>query len=169
MLKKFGFFKKVSKQENIEQTVKNADEACKKIVAEKLSHLDILNYDYTTKEAVEELGIDDELVHELIEDYVIQIIKSTMQFDIYLEALKELQVANKQLDYTSLRELAHKNLGVARNLRIKDAETLLRELMLKDDIEYLSACTEALKACAIKLKPVCAYNTLKLIEVKNSF
>ena len=168
MLKKFGFFKKLSKKENIEQTVKNADEACKKIMTSKLSHLNILDYTYTTSDAIEELGLDDELVHQLVEDYVVQIIKSTIQFEKYLQELLELKVANKTLDFTAFRDLAHKNLGVARNLRIKDGEAILYELMVRDDFEYLNDCLEALKACSVKLKPECAFNTLKLIEVKSS-
>jgi len=40
--------------------------------------------------------------------------------------------------------------------------------MKQEDIEYLIECLEALKACAIRLSPECAYDTLKLIEVKNT-
>jgi hypothetical protein len=168
MLKKFGFFKKLSEAENVKRTLQNADASCKKIVASKLPHLDILNYQYSTREAMEELGLDDELVHQLVEDYVTQIIKSTLQFEKHLLTLEESNNEAKELDFTPLRELAHKNLGVARNLRIKDGEKLLKELMEKDDLEYLNDCLEALKACSVKLKPECAYNTLKLIEVKSS-
>jgi hypothetical protein len=140
----------------------------KKIVSLKLSHLNILNYKYNEKEAMEELGLDSELVHQLVEDYVIQIIKATLQFEKYLEELKRIEREKNAADYTAFRDLAHKNLGVARNLRIKDAEKLLYEMMLKNDLEYLGDCIEALKACSIKLKPECAYKTLKLIEVKSS-
>jgi hypothetical protein len=168
MLSKFNFFKK-SSEDTLDKTINNADEVCKKIINEQLLHLGIdSEYRYSTKEAVEELGLDDGLVHQLVEDYVIQIIKSTLQFEIYLEQLQLSKTLNEELDFTPLRELAHKNLGVARNLRIKNAEILLYELMKKDDLDYLEVCLEALKVCSVKLKPKCAYNTLKLIKVKNS-
>jgi len=168
MLKKFSFFKKLSKQENIEQSVKNADLVCRDIVVSKLSHLDILDYRYSTKEARQELGLDDELIHQLVEDYVAQIIKASVQFEKYLANMTLLNENNTFCDYTPLRELVHKNLGVARNLRIKDAEILLYEMMIKEDLKYLGNCLQVLKACAIKLKPECAYNTFQLIELKNS-
>ncbi|MEJ2373430.1 MAG: hypothetical protein P8Y16_06520, partial [Sulfurimonas sp.] len=72
------------------------------------------------------------------------------------------------LDYIPFRELAHKNLGVARNLRIQDAQVLLYELMKKDDLDYLVTCLEALKYCAIKLNPKRAYDTIRLMEVKSN-
>lgn len=169
MLNKFGFFKKSSQQENIDTTVKNANELCEKIISQKLPNLKILNYSYKTQEAIEELGLDDELVHHLVEDYVIQIIKASLQFEKLLEELKLKKESLSEDDFRAFRDLAHKNLGVARNLRIKDAEILLYEMMLKEDLEYLESCVEALKACSIKLKPECAYKALKLIEVKSSF
>jgi len=168
MLKEFAFFKETSHQEKIEDTVKNAVEVCKNILGSKLSHLEILDYSYKTQEAMEELGLDDELVHELVEDYVVQIIKASLQFQKQIQELRLAKDENKELDYTPLRELAHKNLGVARNLRIHDARTLLSEMMSHDDLDYLEDCVVALRACSIKLKPVCAYKTIKLIEVKSS-
>ena len=168
MLKKFGFFKKLSQKENIEQTLKNANEVCNSIVPQKLPYLNILNYKFNTKEAMQELGLDDELVHQLVEDYVIQILKATLQFEKYLQELKQLNGAISQSDYAPFRDLVHKNLGVARNLRIRDAEILLYEMMRKDDLEYLEDCLKALKACSVILKPECAYKTLKLIEVKSA-
>jgi len=165
MLKKFNFFKKSSQQDSIDETVQSAYKICKKIARIKLSHLNIFDYKYNTKEAIEELGLDDELINQLVEDYVIQIIKATLQFDKYIQ---ELKASKSELDFTEFRDLAHKNLGVARNLRIKDAEVLLNEMMLKDDLEYLEDCLQALKACSVILKPECAHKTLKLIEVKSS-
>jgi len=171
MFQKLNFFKKSAEKsykENIEYLRHSAIEVCNELTSSTLSHLDIKDYEYNTVEAVEELGLDKGLVEQLVEDYVIQIIKAVIQFNIYLEKLQDNQDEAKELDYTLFRELAHKNLGVARNLRIKDAEILLYELMKKDDIEYLLACLEALKVCAIKLKPKCAYDTIKLIKIKNS-
>lgn len=166
MLKKLTFLK--SSEDSLDITIKNADRVCKKIISEQLQALNIdPEYEYTTQEAVNELGIDDALVHQLVEDYVVQIMKSILQFDAKLDTLQKSLELGRVLDYTPLRELAHKNLGVARNLRIKNAEVLLYELMKKEDIEYLAICLEALRMCSIRLKPECAYRTLKLIEIKN--
>jgi len=123
-------------------------------------------YKYDDKEAREELGIDKELIHQLLEDYVTQIIKSVIRFEELIENLQAEK--NVQENFTELHELAHKNLGVARNLRIKDAEILLNDLMKKDDLEYLHKCAVMLRACAIVLKPEHAFNAIKLIEVKRS-
>jgi len=126
-------------------------------------------YRYDDAEAVDELGLDEDLIHQLIEDYVAQIIKSVMVFENLLYDMQSKVDAKEEVDYTELRELAHKNLGVARNLRIKDAEIVLNDLMKQDDLEYLFKCIEVLRACAIRLKPECAYNTIKLIEIKSTF
>ncbi len=140
----------------------------RKASKKKLQHLPIAEYQYDPKLAVEELGIEHELVMQLLDDYVAQTIKAIVQFQEYIDVLQNSQNSHEKLDYTHFKELAHKNLGVARNLRIKDAELLLEELMKQEDIEYLIECLEALKACAIRLSPECAYDTLKLIEVKNT-
>ncbi|MEA1983874.1 MAG: hypothetical protein U9N39_10050 [Campylobacterota bacterium] len=126
-------------------------------------------YIYDESEAVAELGLDDELIHQLVEDYVIQILKAITTFEEYIFELQSNRDANKELDYTPLRDLAHKNLGVARNLRIKNAEILLNELMKKDDLEHLYICLETLRSCAIMLKPESAFNAIKLMELKSTF
>ena len=74
----------------------------------------------------------------------------------------------KTLDFENIRNLAHKNLGVARNLRIVDAQILLTILMKDDDLDYMRVCAKALEISAMKLNPLCAYETLNLIKVKNS-
>jgi len=127
------------------------------------------NYKYSSAEAVSELGLDEDLVDQLLEDYVAQIIKAVTQFEEMLYVLQSTKDANEELLYTDLRELAHKNLGVARNLRIEDVIILLDDLMRKDDLEHLFLCIETLRACAIMLKPEYAYKTIKLIEVKSTF
>ena len=126
-------------------------------------------YRYSDAEAIEELGVDKELVNQLVEDYVNQILKAIVQFEEMIYKLQETKDAKLEPDFSELRDLAHKNLGVARNLRIKDAETLLHDLMKKDDLEHLFRCTEALQACTIRLKPECASAAIRLIEVKSSF
>ncbi len=135
-------------------------------VCESYFHED---YRYNSQEAVEELGLDEELVDQLIEDYVIQIIKSVMQFEEILYKLQAKVDAKEAIDLSEFKDLAHKNLGVARNLRIKDAESILKEMMQSDDLEKLFSLIEILRACAIRLNPVRAYNTIKIIEIKSTF
>ncbi|MEA3330584.1 MAG: hypothetical protein U9Q29_02700 [Campylobacterota bacterium] len=160
--------KELSKEKNILEFLNKNSVLCKRLLNGKLKHLEASEYIYSADLAVDELGLDSDLVHQLVEDYVIQIVKSKTIFLDYLERLKKSKLRDERLDYTNFRELAHKNLGVARNLRIRDAEKFLKELMTKDDLDYLELCLEALIVCAIKLKPKCAYEAIKLIEVKNS-
>jgi len=127
------------------------------------------DYEYSPAKAIEELGVDLDLVDHLVEDYVIQIIKSDAVAKKYLAKLREDKKNNKELDYTDFRNLAHKNLGVARNLRIEDSEKVLVDLLKKDDLEYLEHSLEILKACTIKLNPVSAYDALYLMQIKSSF
>jgi len=161
MKKQIKFERRNSKNQHLRVLVDKAKLICSKFFQE--------DYIYDSLEAIEELGLDEELIHQLVEDYVIQIIKSLNQFEELIFELQSLKDAKKDLDYTELRELAHKNLGVARNLRIKDAEILLNDLMKKDDLEHLFVCLEALQACTIRLRPACAFNTIKLIKVKSNF
>ena len=167
MLKKFKLFIKSSNDQLVADMLNDAKQICKVLATTTLSNLEIQNYQYDISIAVHELGLDKELVAKLVDDYVAQVIKAVVQFEQHLTTLEYSKKNNTELDYTALRELAHKNLGVARNLRIKDAEIILYELMKKDNLKYLLACLEALKVCAIKLRPKCAYDTLKLIEVKS--
>ncbi len=168
IFRKFGFKKKVSNVQAIKESLDQAKATCKRLDTTELKYLNIGNYKYNADEAIKELGVTSELIHHLVEDYVIQILKTETLFLVYIKELRKNQIDNKELDYTQLRELVHKNLGVARNLRIKDAEIILQEMMKKDDLDYLTICLEALRAHAIKLKPACAYNTIKLIELKSS-
>ena len=123
------------------------------IEKEKLKkQLNIVDYKYSIDKAILELGLDNELISELIEEFVLQIVNSRDIFLAYIDDLKKKQNSNIELDYTDLRDLAHKNLGVARNLRIDDAQKVLNELMTKDDLEYLRTCVEVLQDCIEKLK-----------------
>ncbi|MCK4875852.1 MAG: hypothetical protein KAS26_08405 [Sulfurimonas sp.] len=133
-----------------------------------LESLDISHYCYDIGEAVAELDLDEDIIRQLLEDYVIQILKSKITFYKYIQELKQAELDNIDLDYTNIRELAHKNLGVARNLRIKDAKKLLEVLMKEENLDYLRLCIKALEISAVKLHPLCAYETLNLIQVKNS-
>ncbi len=169
MYDQFNLAKKSSRIQNIEKIIRAADKVCRDITSTQVIDFDVCNYVYAPAEAIEELGLDEELINQLLEDYVIQILKSMKSFSSYLEVLKDAKVKNLVLDYIPFRELAHKNLGVARNLRIEDAEKLLSILMKKDNLEHLELSIMALKACAIKLKPMCAYDTLNLMKIKSTF
>lgn len=135
---------------------------------ENLKYLDISEYKYDISEAVEELALDEETIFQLVEDYVIQILKSNVSFLKFIVDLKDSRSKAKFLDYTPIRNLAHKNLGVARNLRIKDAIKVLEIMMKEQDLESLELCVKALECCAIRLNPKVAHDTIKLIKVKNS-
>ncbi len=135
---------------------------------QNLGHLDIADYKYDITEAESELSLEKEIVLQLIEDYIIQILKSKTIFYKYIHELKKDALEGKNLDYTQIRDLAHKNLGVARNLRIKDAQRLLEEMMVEEHLDYLRLYVKALEITATKLNPLCAYETLNLIAVKNS-
>lgn len=168
MFEKFGFKKVLSKEEEVDKLLSAASLVCQNMSHKELKNLDICDYVYSSEEAVEELGLDEELVHQLLEDYVSQILKSISQFKIYINQIRIKNDDSVIADYKNLRELAHKNLGVARNLRIKDAEKLLYVLMKEEDLNYLETCIKALESCAVKLKPICAYDTLKLMKVKSN-
>ena len=141
-----------------------------KFLSYNFADLDIVDYKYDISNAVEILDLDEDLVHQLVEDYIIQILKSKTIFYKYIKMLQLSQIDNKPLDYENIKNLAHKNLGVVRNLHIEDAQKLLTILMNNNegDFDYLRKCVRALEATASKLIPLCAYETLKLIEVKNA-
>jgi hypothetical protein len=148
------------KNEEIHNLLLNAKRVCCDFFYDK--------YDYCDKEAVEELGLESELIEQLVEDYVIQVIKSLELFREYIQTLQLQQKNNQTPDFTPLRELAHKNLGVARNLRIKDSEEILLQLMRQENIEDFPHYIDVLEACVIRLKPSVAYSTLKLIKIKKN-
>ncbi|WP_415251468.1 hypothetical protein [Sulfurimonas sp.] len=134
----------------------------------ELKEINIHNYSYTPDEAIEELGLELEEINHLIDDYVIQIVTSNMAFLQYLHELQSSKDNHKIMNFTPLQELAHKNLGVARNLRIHDAQKLLYTIMKEEDLEHIFLCLEGLFACVTILRPQKAFDTLRLIKVKNS-
>jgi hypothetical protein len=168
MFEKFGFAKKLSKNEEIEKLLKDAVNVCNTVKYDELDDFDISGYTYSSSEAVEELGLDAELIHQLLEDYVSQILKSVELFRRYVNKIRVLNKANQVNEYIKLRELVHKNLGVARNLRIKDAEKILFIIMKKENLDELELYIKLLESCAIRLKPKCAYDAITLMKVKNS-
>jgi len=153
----------------MEEMLSNTQKISDKIFLENLKTLDIKNYTYTPDLAIEELGVDLELMNQLIEDYVIQIIKSCIHFMEFLAELQDLKKYTTNLDYKILRDLAHKNLGVARNLRIEDAIKLLERIMKESDLDFITKCVECLFVRGVLLQPIQAYNTIRLIQVKGSF
>jgi len=161
--------RKTSKSQRIQKLLYKAYKVCKKISVSEPKLASIYAYKHDVKEAIEELSIEHDLVEQLIEDYVVQVLTTKLTFAQYIQTLKEDAKLNKELDFTPLHELAHKNLGVARNLRIKDAEKILIELMTQEDTKYLNQCLEALVACSIRLKPTKAYDTIKLLAIKKTF
>ncbi|MDD3441725.1 MAG: hypothetical protein PHW89_00535 [Sulfurimonas denitrificans] len=131
-------------------------------------HLDVLNYKYEIKEAVEELSLEEDIILELIEDYIVEILKSKILFYKYIDELKKDSVDKKNLNYSKIRDLAHKNLGVVKNLRIKDAQKFLEKIVVEENLDYLRLYAKALEISATKLNPLCAYETLKLIAIKET-
>ena len=124
------------------------------------------DYIYNNEKAVEELGVDAELIDQLLEDFVTQILSSNLSFRSFLITLKAEEKNLQELNYTPFKELVHKNLGVARNLRIKDAQEILELLMKKENLDDLSILVDILEACAIKLKPIKSYETLQILKLK---
>jgi len=121
-------------------------------------------YTYNDKEALEELGIESELLHQLLEDFTIQIIESNVTLHKKVSLLKKEQLHKEELDFTPFKDMIHKNLGVARNLRIKDFTEVLTELMVETNLQRIEKLLEVLEACALNLKPVQAYEALELIK-----
>lgn len=157
----------ISKEDNIASILKLARSICSDVFGHKDdSNLSTYQYDYS--KPAEELGLDEELIVQLIEDYISQIFKAYQNFSDILDSVSQLEGERREELLKDLKALAHKNLGVARNLRIGDAQTLLYELMNNhEDIEYLKYCTEALMACAFRLNPSYAYDVLKLKQLKS--
>jgi len=169
MIKKFKLLNKLVEKDDFQLMQEEASRIYTALVTNELADLHLSEYTYVPSEAVEELGLDEALINELVADYVSQVIKSLVQFEMNLDRLQKSKKSNESnLDYTPFRELAHKNLGVARNLRIKNAEILLYEMMKRENLDYLMSCLEALEVSVIKLNAGVAYRTLKLIEVKDT-
>ncbi|QFR49477.1 hypothetical protein FJR48_06930 [Sulfurimonas lithotrophica] len=168
MLNKVEIDDTISKEDNIASILELAKSVCDNVFRDKETSFRIpYIYDYSIP--ANELGLDKKLIIQLIEDYISQIFKTYNMFHDSLENISKTIGSEKELKKLELKNLAHKNLGVARNLRIEDAQVLLTDLMNKhDDLEHLKRCIEALMACAFKLNPSYAYDVLKLKKVKDS-
>ena len=108
---------------------------------------------YTPDEASRQLGLSYELIEELVEDYVAQILHTNDEFRLLLSKMWEDGFFDKEIDYEPLRDLAHKNLGVAKNLRIENGISILNTLREEEDLHKISECLDLLIISAIRLKP----------------
>ena len=165
MLNRVEINEAISKEENIALILEVAQFICDSMFLEKKIPK-ISDYQYDFSEPIQELGLDKELIDHLIEDYISQIFKAYISFNLIIEDIVA-DGAKKEIAYKDLRNLAHKNLGVARNLRIHDSQILLTEIMNNNEnIEHVKECVEALMACTFKLNPEYAFNMIKLKKVK---
>lgn len=135
----------------------------KRFLEENFKDLDISDYCYKIDDVINELYLDEEILIELVDDFVVQILKSKSVFYEYIRDLKKDKQCGMQPNYTDIRNLAHKNLGAAKNLRIVDAQKLLEIIMYENDLERLKLSVKGLAFCVIKLNPSIAFDTLKLI------
>ncbi len=135
---------------SLQEYLENAQDKCMQL-SEEVVPIESQDHVYSMEDTKKELGLDDGLIDSLIEDFVVQIISNIPLFKKYAQ----------ENDLTILKELTHKNLGVARNLRIKDMQKILKEIMNKDDVEGILKCIDYLEACAVVLKPEVAYEAYK--------
>lgn len=168
MLEKMKLDATLSKEKKIELIFDEATKTSYEILTNHFDNNILRYYIYDSSIAVEELGLSQELIYQLVDDYISQILNTICQFDKLIKNIKETQGEEKEINTAELKNLAHKNLGVVKNLRIEDAKFLLNDLMTKDDVEHLEACVNGLESCAIKLNPRYAFDVLELIELKNS-
>ena len=170
MLNNLNINPDLSKEEKIQIVSEYAQKISDDIFKNIFNELELSNYKYDSLMVAGQLGLDEELVEQLIEDYITQIFKADSIFTSLILNIHKVDCVDKQTKLAELQNLAHKNLGVVRNLRIKDAQVLLNDLMKKhDDLNHLEDCVEALQACAFKLNPEYAYNTLLLMKLKSTF
>jgi len=142
--------------ESFEAYVQRARRKCDELKREN-SQIIEEDYSYSVDFAKDELGLDDELIMSLVEDFVAQIVVSLPQFYEIIEELRQERERGREPDFSTLYDLAHKNLGVARNLRIKDAQKILHLLMKSNDVEQAKRYVAYLEACVTLLKPEVAY------------
>lgn len=146
---------KLNTLEELESSYLNfADSLCRTLQGEYIQSIYQKDYIYDPTQAIEELGIDYALVDELIEDYVEQIMCTDNEFRVCLSRVWEQKFLDEEINFTSLRDLAHKNLGVAKNLRVQNAISLLSEIKQQENLDKISQCLDLLLISSIKLKPI---------------
>lgn len=156
----------LSLEQSFETFLDEVSDLCKKAFENSFEYLELNEYAYDINKVVKELELEIDLIKGFVDEFMVEIFKSK---DLFLEYIHKLQedIENEiEPDFKPLRDLAHKNLGVAKNLRIKSAEKLLNELMNSDDTEYLKQCLEVLNVCAVNLNPPHAYKTLKHLKLQ---
>lgn len=158
----------LSLEQSFEAFLDEVSDLCRQMSENNFEYLELKEYTFDIEKVVKELELDVELIKSFVDDFMIEILKSKNLFLEYIHQLQEDIENEKEPDFKLLRDLAHKYLGVAKNLRIKSAEKLLSELMNSDDIEYLKTCLDALGVCTVTLNPQHAYNTLKLMKIQNT-
>lgn len=124
------------------------------------------DYIYETKEAAQELGLEEELIEELIEDYIAQVFKTNIEFTNLISSMWEKNFLNTEYSLEPLMNLIHKSLGVAKNLRIKDAVFILSAIQEQNDLEIISIYLDTLVNCTIKLRPKQAIYNINYLNIK---
>lgn len=158
----------LSLEQSFEAFLDEVADLCKKVYENSFQYLELKEYNYDIEKVVHELELDIELIKGFVDEFMVEIFKSKNLFLKHINKVQEDKENEREPDFKPLRDLAHKNLGVAKNLRIKSVEKLLAELMNSDDIEYMKKCLEALNACAVNLNPQHAYKTLKLLKIQQN-
>lgn len=123
----------------------------------------IRDYSYDKDLAMEELGLESEEVEQLFNDYISQILKACDTFLILIHSLKKMFHDDT---YEELRDLAHKNLGVARNLRVKNAQKFLYNIMTLENLDVVKENVEALILSSILLNSRKSFLALQLLKEK---
>ncbi len=121
------------------------------------------NYVYDVHEAVQELGLDEELIEELLDEYVEQIFNTNVEFVDLMALMWEKDFLGISYSFEPFMNLVHKNLGVAKNLRIKDAVFILSTIQKLKDLDLITIYLDILISCTIKLRPKLA--TLSAIHL----
>ncbi len=150
-----------NRKDSFELYVQKAQKKCREF-KNNVEHGSEEDFEYSIELTKSELGLDDELIDSLLEDYVTQILLTLPEFYKILDSLRKSCKKGDEPDMQPLRDLAHKNLGVARNLRIKDAQKILATIMISNNLEKIAVYLEYLEACAISLKPSVAYKIYNL-------
>ncbi len=162
MLNNINYLDRLKNYKNVKLLLNDAYLMSDNLFSRELKYLKVDDYEYDSDIACEELGLDRNLISHLVEDYIKQIFNIQTTFLDHINKLKEDKEAKKELDYTEFRELSHKILGVARNLRIEVAEKILFRMMRSDDLDSMLKYLEALIATTIILNPEYSYKEINL-------
>jgi len=143
------------KDNSYEEFLKKADKEHIQLLEEGLNFSQ--EYDYSIDIVKDELGLEEELINSLVEDYVEQILTTIPQLQKMISDIEKKKEHNQEVDFNDFRDLVHKNLGVARNLRIKDVEEVLSAIKTSEDTLFIQKALKYLATCMILLRPKVAY------------